>query len=96
MPREFEFVLTYFLKDGTRQGVGHFTCRCRVIGKEITPDGDVYLPNIHDAIAHLRGKRDAGGPGALPGLGPETEGWDGYMVVTHKNAAIPGLLIPGG
>lgn len=44
-----------------------------------------------DACAKLRGLRDNGGPGALPGL--SSDGWKGFMLI-DSDKGYPCLILP--
>ena len=48
--------------------------------------------NMTNACAKLRGLRDNGGPGALPGL--SGEGWDGFITIDSEKG-FPCLILPG-
>jgi len=40
---------------------------------------DSTVAYYHDAVAKVRGLRDCGGPGAMPGL--NSDGWDGSILI---------------
>lgn len=99
-PKTTTFVCTvlYYTPAGQHVRTGVMEANCRVIGR-INPGrpDETFVPNMHDAASKVRGLRDSGGPGALPGRprGPYAEGWDGPIVVTHPLSAVPALVLPG-
>ncbi len=51
-------------------------------------------PYMNDVVAHIRGLRDGGGQGALPGLHHNSEGWDGFIEVYWFPDGFPTLILP--
>lgn len=93
---EFEFLVIYCDRKG------HFFRTClhrrhaRVVGTILSGNpGErttTVVPNMTDVVAALRGLRDNGD---LPGLNWTSERpFDGIIMVTHPQAAVPGLLLP--
>lgn len=81
---DFVFTIWYFKPSGKL----HLTAEARWRTEEAHGGG----PNMHQAAARLRGLRDNGGPGALPGLSTLTDGWDGIIVVHHPQGG-PVMLL---
>lgn len=71
MEKEFYFLITYFKASGKY----YTTALVKWKIQEIQP-GLCYSP---DAVAKLRGLRDHGGPGAMPGL--ISDGWEGPILI---------------
>lgn len=88
--KPWKFHIEYFFRDGRFASEADVTWAIR-------PDPNMasvaYMP---DVVAKLRGLRDTGGLGALPGLLAYDEGWDGYIYVTCNDGytGIPWLLLP--
>ena len=79
----FTIEITYFKRSGkfyTTTTEGH---EFRAI-----PTGNVYM---HDVAAWIRGLRDSGGPGAMPGL--SGDGWDGFILL-DCDQGFPVLILP--
>lgn len=74
---KFPFLITYFKPSGkyyTSAVVCWDIAHCTI---------NPQLAYYQDAIAKLRGLKNNGGQGALPGLGGD--GWDGYMVIEQAD-----------
>ena len=86
-PRKFTIRVMYFKDNGKYYTEGEYEWKGRVVG-DAHPT--VYMP---DVVAQVRGWRDNGGQGALPGLNAETSGWDGYITVDCEEG-YPWLILP--
>jgi hypothetical protein len=82
---EFLFTVWYFKPSGKFYTEASFRRVVRTCG----PTRGAYM---HDAVAHVRGLRDSGGQGALPGLC--SGGWDGFILVNCEEGYL--CLIPPG
>ncbi len=72
--------LDYFKASGKWYGSALFEREFRVCGAPGTiGNATVY---IHDVVSYIRGLRNAGGQGALPGL--TGEGWDGLILIRER------------
>ena len=101
MKKDFHFLITYFKESGKL-----YTSELVLWSISTLADGET--PYLYDAVAKLRGLRDTGGQGALPGLAGE--GWRGPILIQHAKpfpgyehetnsdyffgAGIPHLLMP--
>lgn len=85
MKKLFTIKLTYFKPSGKYYTDAKFQREFRAL-----EDGSV---NMHDVIAHVRGNRDNGGQGAMPGLSEFRDGWDGAILVDCDDG-YPHLLMP--
>lgn len=62
---------------------------------ELKSIADTNCPYMNDAVAKLRGLRDRGGQGAMPGLSAMTEGWDGPILIKGMgDTGFPCLIMP--
>jgi hypothetical protein len=96
--RKFRFLITYFKDTGKYYTTALVTWHCKRLEPKDEPDVGAYAPTetneengtpyIHDAVAKLRGLRDTGGPGALPGLCGD--GWDGPILIQIATLVNPG------
>lgn len=85
--RKFFFLITYFKPTGKYYTSAVVEWEIRTCaGMAGIPGADTHHPYTQDAVAKLRGLRDTGGPGALPGLHYMSEGWDGPILIQQ---AIP-------
>ncbi len=84
----FTFSLWYFKPNGKyyTETVVNWKVRCC----DVAPDA-TRLAYMSDACAKLRGLRDNGGPGALPGLSGDS--WDGFILINSEEG-FPCLIIP--
>lgn len=87
MTRIFKFHLTYFKSSGKYYTDIEVDWECRTLDNQ--PD----TPYMYDVFSKVRGLRDNGGPGALPGL--SGEGWEGPILVDCEENGVPGLILPG-
>lgn len=102
--RNYHFLITYYKSNG--KFYANALVEWELRGVEPT----LELAYYNDAVAKLRGLRDAGGPEALPGL--SSNGWQGYITIEQatlkENAkegstsvddywsdGVPHLLLPG-
>jgi hypothetical protein len=88
--RKFVFTINYFKDNGKWYSSYLYEYECAVIDS-----GNRDQPYINDVIAHIRGLRDSGGQGAMPGLHHQSEGWDGFIMVQHGDS-FPTLILPRG
>lgn len=70
----FWFLITYFKSTGKYYTEAAVQWEIRTVENSGRP-----MAYYQDAIAKVRGLRDTGGPGALPGL--SGEGWDGMILI---------------
>lgn len=95
MDHQFNVVVNYYDRSGRFVKYAFFRASARITGTVNRGRHDEeHTPNIHDVVATLRGLRDTGGPGRLPGMGSTEDGWDGYIIVTHEHCPRPGFLMP--
>lgn len=81
--REYKFRITYF------KASGKFYTGCDVIWEVRSCEGG--HPYMADATAKIRGLRDNGWQGALPGLCGD--GWEGFILV-DCDEGYPCLVVP--
>ena len=84
--RDFTFTITYFKPDGK-----YYTDAKCVMSVRSLDNNLEQLPYLFDAVARIRGWRDCGGQGALPGL--EGAGWEGPILIQCGDG-VPHLLMP--
>jgi hypothetical protein len=75
----FTIKIRYFKPSGKWYTDAEFTSEFRTI--DSMPDS----PNMNDVAAYVRGVRDSGGQGSMPGL-ENHGGWDGFILVDHPEA----------
>lgn len=75
--QKFRFRLRYFKPSGKWYTDTLYEYECA----SIETTGPHQTPYMNDAVAHIRGLRDNGGQGAMPGLQSRT--WDGHIIVEH-------------
>lgn len=85
--KTFRFKLWYFKTTGKfyASGTADWEVRAHQVDKSLPA-----TPHMPDAFAKVRGLRDTGGQGALPGL---SGGWDGPILVDCDDG-YPGLIMP--
>lgn len=82
--------ITYFTRNGT------YVKQARFVDK-FQKNSAGMLRDINHVASKVRGWRDCGGQGALPGMGPEDpEGWDGYILLECDEGDSPCLILPPG
>lgn len=87
----FTFKIVYFKPSGKFYTSQSINWEVRVIS-----NGPGHRsPYMADAIDKLRGLRDSGGPGALPGLSKESDGWYGPILIDCEDG-FPHLILPAG
>lgn len=82
----FVFTIEYFKETGKWYTTTNYEWDCTVIQ-------GTREPYMNDFVAHIRGLRDSGGQGAMPGLSSKDGGWSGYIVVHHDDG-FPTLILP--
>lgn len=83
----FKFRLVYFKDTGKLYTEANVDWAVRYSRHDDSLPPTPYMP---DAFAKVRGLRDTGGQGALPGL---SGGWDGPILVDCDDG-YPGLILP--
>ncbi len=84
--KNFAIVLTYFRPNGAPALRWHGEW---VLREDPSQPGEFPM---RYALAKLRGLRDAGGPGALPGVAGE--GWNGAILIESGGGLHYRLLLP--
>lgn len=89
MPQKktFSFEVWYFKESGKFYTESNWETEVDALG----PEGNA--PYMQEAVARLRGLRDSGGQGAMPGLSQWTEGWAGPILLNHPEG-YPCLILP--
>lgn len=92
--RSFRFKVTYFTTAGTVHLVTWTEATVRAkVGSSSVEDGAVWFPVMSDIVSRIRGLRDNGGQGALPGLEHRhSEGWSGSILIEHPETHQQRLL----
>jgi hypothetical protein len=85
---KFTIRLTYFKPSGKYYTDAEFEWEGAACGDG--PEPSCYM---NDAVAHVRGTRDGGGQGSMPGLSEHGEGWDGFILV-DCDRGFPALILP--
>ena len=83
--RAFTLKLTYFKPNGKYYTSATTVCRVATL-----PNGGCCM---QDAVAYIRGTRNGGGQGSMPGLSRHSEGWDGFILV-DCDEGYPHLILP--
>lgn len=86
----FRISITYFKANGKFYTSAQFEWTGACIEGEVRANPS---PNMNDVVATVRGWRDHGGQGSLPGLSRFSGGWDGYILVDHP-LGYPCLILP--
>jgi len=81
--KQFTFTVTYFKPSGKFYTEDKFTANIHM-----NEGGAPHMPHV---VAKVRGWRDEGSPGSLPGL--SGGGWAGYILVDCEEG-YPCLIIP--
>jgi hypothetical protein len=79
-----KFSVEYFKPSGKFYTEATFEWAADYVGETVV---------MHHAAAYIRGLRDSGGQGAMPGLSDQSEGWDGFIRINHPDG-FPVLILP--
>lgn len=86
--KQFRIEVTYFKTNGTYYTSYEFNREFR------WSMGDVSaLVNMNDVVAYIRGLRQSGGQGSMPGLDSQSSGWDGFILLDSPHG-YPCLILP--
>lgn len=87
--KTFKFRIVYFKPSGKYYTETTEEYEIRTCG------GVTNIPYMNDVVAKIRGLRDSGGQGSMPGLNSQSEGWDGLILIDCEQG-FPCLILPSG